>query len=171
MMLHTIGDFERIGDHALNLVDVSKEISDKKLEFSKEAREQLDTLVKALGEIVNITIDAFSKEDIELAKSVEPLEQVIDKITTAIKAGHIERLQAGDCTIEMGFVLSDILNNLERVSDHCSNIAGCIIEMSRHDALDLHEYLHNVKKGGAEFHKLYDGYAEKYMLPEAKSSK
>ncbi len=164
MMLHTIGDFERLGDHALNLVDVSKEISDKKLEFSKDAKDQLGTLVVALGEIVNITIDAFSRDDIELAKSVEPLEQVIDQLTTAIKAGHIERLQAGDCTIEMGFVLSDILNNIERVSDHCSNIAVALIETA-HGSFDTHKYLNSVKiLENQEFKEKYLEYKKKYSL-------
>ena len=164
MMLHTIGDFERLGDHALNLVDVSKEISDKKLEFSRDAKAQLGTLVVALGEIVNITIDAFSRDDIELAKSVEPLEQVIDQLTTAIKAGHIERLQAGDCTIEMGFVLSDILNNIERVSDHCSNIAVALIETA-HGSFDTHKYLNSVKiLENQEFKEKYLEYAKKYSL-------
>lgn len=164
MMLHTIGDFERLGDHALNLVDVSKEISDKKLEFSRDAKAQLGTLVVALGEIVNITIDAFSRDDIELAKSVEPLEQVIDQLTTAIKAGHIERLQAGDCTIEMGFVLSDILNNIERVSDHCSNIAVALIETA-HGSFDTHKYLNSVKiLENQEFKEKYLEYTKKYSL-------
>ncbi len=163
-MLHTIGDLERLGDHALNLVDVSKEISDKKLAFSNEARKQIDILEKAVLEIINLTISAFVREDIELAKSVEPLEQVIDKIITAIKAGHIERLRAGSCTIEMGFVLSDILNNIERISDHCSNIAVALIETER-GSFDTHRYLNSVKiSGNTEFYKKYLEYKQKYSI-------
>ena len=163
-MLHTIGDFERLGDHALNLVDVSKEISDKKLEFSAEARNQINTLTGAVLEIINLTIDAFVREDIELAKSVEPLEQVIDKIATAIKAGHIERLQAGNCTIQMGFVLSDILNNIERISDHCSNIAVALIETER-GSFDTHQYLGSVKiSDNREFNEKYLEYKQKYSI-------
>ncbi len=163
-MLHSIGDFERLGDHALNLVDVSKEISDKKLEFSNEARNQINTLTNAVLEIINLTIDAFVREDVSLAKSVEPLEQVIDKITTAIKAGHIERLQAGNCTIEMGFVLSDILNNIERISDHCSNIAVALIETER-GSFDTHQYLGSVKiSDNKEFNDKYTEYKQKYSI-------
>jgi len=164
MMLHTIGDFERIGDHALNLVKTSKEINDKKIAFSNQAQEQVKTAMRALGEIVNITFDAFAKDDIELAKDVEPLEQVIDKITAKIKAGHIERLQSGDCTIEMGFVLSDILNNIERVSDHCSNIAVAMIETS-FNSFDTHKYLNSVKiMDNEEFREKYYEYKDKYSL-------
>lgn len=164
MMLHTIGDFERIGDHSLNLVKTSKEITEKNISFSKQAQTQLDIAIKAVSEIVNITIDAFAKDDLELAKSVEPLEQVIDGLTAQIKAGHIERLQAGDCTIEMGFVLSDILNNIERVSDHCSNIAVAMIETAA-NSFDTHKYLNSIKiMDNKEFKEKFDEFSAKYSF-------
>ena len=169
-LLHLIGDFERISDHAVNLVESAEELNDKGICFSDSAVSELATMRDAVAEILAITEDAFINGDVEKAATVEPLEQVVDELRDEIKLRHIRRLQKNECSIEHGFVLSDILNNLERVSDHCSNIAGCIIEMSRHDALDLHEYLHNVKKGGVEFHKLYDAYTEKYALPEAKTN-
>ena len=166
-LLHMIGDFERISDHAVNLVESAEELKDKGIAFSESATKELAIMRAAVEEIVNMTEDAFVNGDIEKAAMVEPLEQIVDELRDEIKLRHIRRLQKSECSIEHGFVLSDILNNLERVSDHCSNIAGCLIEMSRHDALDLHEYLHNVKAGGAEFHKLYNSFSEKYLLPEA----
>ena len=164
-LLHMIGDFERISDHAANLVESAEEMKDKGISFSSKAQQELATLRAAVGEIVTITEQAFVNSDMELAVQVEPLEQVVDYLKEQIRHQHIVRLQKSECTIEHGFVLADVLTNLERVSDHCSNIAGCIIEMSRHDALDLHEYLHSVKKGGEEFHKMYDSFMEKYPLP------
>lgn len=166
-LLHMIGDFERISDHAVNLVESAEELKDKGIAFSDSATKELATMRAAVEEIVNMTEEAFITGDIEKAAMVEPLEQVVDELRDEIKLRHIRRLQKSECSIEHGFVLSDILNNLERVSDHCSNIAGCLIEMSRHDALDLHEYLHNVKAGGEEFHRLYNGFSEKYPLPES----
>ncbi len=163
-MLHTIGDFERIGDHALNLVNTSKEISDKKVVFSKDARQQLDIAIRALNEIVDITFKAFETSDMALAASVEPLEQVIDGLTSSIKSGHIERLQAGECTIELGFILSDILNNIERVSDHCSNIAVAMIEVSQ-NTFATHQYLNSVKiMDNEEFKEKYFEYQNKYSF-------
>ena len=167
-LLHMIGDFERISDHAVNLVESAEELKDKNISFSENASCELGNMRAAVDEIVTITEDAFVHSDIEKAAKVEPLEQVVDYLKDEIKKNHIIRLQKSECTIEHGFVLSDVLNNLERVSDHCSNVAGCLIEMSRHDALDLHEYLHNVKAGGEEFHKQYSQFKEKYKLPEAK---
>ena len=165
-LLHMIGDFERISDHAANLVESAEELRDKGISFSDSAVRELATLRSAVGEIVSVAEESFAQTDVEKAATVEPLEQVVDHIKDQIRLNHIRRLQKSECSIEHGFVLSDILTNLERVSDHCSNIAGCIIEMSKHEALDLHEYLHNVKNGGAEFHKLYDQFMEKYPMPE-----
>ncbi len=161
MMLHTIGDFERIGDHALNLVATSKEIDEKNVEFSPEAKKQMDVAVAALKEILELTFTAFENKDIEMAKNVEPLEQVIDGIAAKIKADHIDRLKKGDCTIEYGFILSDILNNIERVSDHCSNIAVAMIEVSQ-NSFDTHEYLNAVKIMNNE------NFREKFMEYQAK---
>ena len=164
-LLHTIGDFERIGDHALNLVKVAQEISDKGISFSDEAKNELMTATKAISEILDITVTAFCDNDAEAALRVEPLEQVIDKLLAEIKDRHIARLTGGSCTIELGFVLSDILTNYERVSDHCSNIAVCIIQIG-HSVFDTHEYLNEYKNaGGKEFTAAYDGFKKKYALP------
>ena len=164
-LLHTIGDFERIGDHALNLVKVAQEISDKGISFSDEAKNELMTATKAISEILDITVTAFCDNDAEAALRVEPLEQVIDKLLAEIKDRHIARLTGGSCTIELGFVLADILTNYERVSDHCSNIAVCIIQIG-HSVFDTHEYLNEYKNaGGKEFTAAYDGFKKKYALP------
>ena len=164
-LLHIIGDLERISDHSVNILESAEEIKDKELSFTAEAKVELDVLYAAVIEIVTVTEDALVHSDLELAARVEPLEQVIDDLRDDIKAHHILRLQKSECTVEHGFVLSDILTNLERVSDHCSNIAGCLIEMSRNDSLDLHDYLHRVKAGGAEYDALFTEYKQKYTLP------
>ena len=160
-ILHSIDDFERIGDHAENLIGVAEEMHDKKVVFSNEATTQLEQLKKALVEIVEISTKAFKNNDLALAASVEPLEQVIDNIIAKIKAGHVDRLQTGDCTIEHGFVLSDLLTNYERVSDHCSNVAVAIIE-SQHETFEAHEYLNAIKASG-DFEKTYDEYKARFM--------
>ena len=163
-LLHTIGDFERIGDHAVNLLGVAKEISDKDISFSEQAREEIKALSTALEEIITITVTAFEENNLDLAKDVEPLEQVVDRLTSQIKANHVARLQKGDCTIELGFVLSDLLNNFERVSDHCSNIAVAMIEVA-HNSFDTHKYLRTVKsESNADFSERYKEYALKYNL-------
>ena len=165
-LLHIIGDFERISDHSVNIVESAEELKDKSISFSPVAMKELGSLSGAVDEIVSITKEAFVEMDIQKAVSVEPLEQVVDHLKNQIRLQHTLRLQKSECTIEHGFVLADILTNLERVSDHCSNIAGCLIEMSRHEALGVHEYLHTVKAGGEEFTKLYNGYLEKYSIEE-----
>ncbi len=170
-LLHMIGDLERISDHSVNLLESAEEVKDKKLSFSREALGELDVLYRAVGEIVTITERALADGDLELAARVEPLEQVVDDLRDSIKRRHIDRLRKSECTIEHGFVLSDILTNLERVSDHCSNIAGCLIEMSTHDALDLHDYLHRVKAGGMEYDALFREYSDKFMLPAASEAR
>ncbi len=165
--LHTIGDFERIGDHAVNLWKAAEEIHVKGIHFSSQAEEELRTLTAALKEILDITTEAFSRDDIRLAKQVEPLEQVIDCLIADIKSNHIVRLQNGHCTIEMGFVLSDILTNCERVSDHCSNIAVAQIETEQ-NAYQAHEYLNGVKNAGNEdFQQSFDHYRACYSLKSA----
>ena len=164
-LLHTIGDFERIGDHALNIVKVAKEISDKNISFSQQAKNELAVATKAIKEILSITVQAFTNYDAARALDVEPLEQVIDKMLSEIKKRHINRLTGGDCTIELGFILSDLLTNYERVSDHCSNIAVCIIQISK-SVFDTHEYLNEYKNAGGEyFTNAYNEYKEKYILP------
>ena len=163
-LLHTIGDFERIGDHAVNLLGVAKEIADKDISFSGKAKEELKVLSAALEEIVTITVTAFAENNLDLAKDVEPLEQVVDRLTAQIKANHITRLQRGDCTIELGFVLSDLLNNFERVSDHCSNIAVAMIEVAR-ESFDTHKYLKAVKsESNADFSERFNEYEIKYRI-------
>ena len=162
--LHTIGDFERIGDHALNLLGTAQEIHEKNISFSGSAQEEIRTLMEALREILSITTRAFAENDLKLAARVEPLEQVIDLLITEIKSNHIDRLQKGDCTIEFGFVLSDLLTNCERVSDHCSNIAVAQIETAQ-NAYQAHEYLNSVKsKNNAEFQAAFDSYRQQYYI-------
>ena len=163
-LLHMIGDLERISDHAVNMLESAEELKDKSLSFSKQAQAELRVLTGAVDEILTITKEAFVEGDTKKAAMVEPLEQVVDYLKGQIRMQHTFRLQKSECTIEHGFVLSDILTNLERVSDHCSNIAGCLIEMSEHDALGVHEYLHEVKAGSPEFTKLYNGFLEKYHI-------
>ena len=162
-MLHTIGDFERLGDHAKGLQKVALEIKEKGISFSSSAQHEIDVLVDAITEIVITTTRVYEKNDYELASRVEPLEQVIDRITAEIKTHHIERLQRGDCTIEMGFILSDLLTNCKRISDHCSNIAVATIE-ARNDSFDTHHYLNAVKYGDDSFNKVFDEYNRKYDL-------
>ena len=162
-MLHCIGDFERLGDHAVNLLKVSREIADKKILFSAEAQTELNTVIRAATEILDMTEEAYRTGDLAIANRVEPLEQVIDGLIATVKDHHVNRLVAGDCTIELGFVLSDILTNLERVSDHCSNVAVALIELG-HDSFETHLYLNNVKYGNEDFDREVAAYAEKYTI-------
>lgn len=165
-MLYTIGDFERIGDHAVNLLKTAREMDEKSLSFSEEAKADINILANAVEEILDISIRAYENDDEALAAHVEPFEQVIDKLGGEIKARHIKRLKDGNCTIELGFILSDVLNNCERVSDHCSNIAVCIIQI-RKDELDTHGYLNEVKKTmDSDFMQDFNKYTEKYVLPK-----
>lgn len=166
MFLHMIGDFERISDHAVNLTEVSQEMHDKKLSFSSAAQAEIQVFSKALSEILNNSVDAFLREDLEEAKLVEPLEEVIDAIEADIRARHVQRLQEGTCTIELGFVLSDLLTNMERVSDHCSNIAATLIQ-TKNETFDMHSYLQSVKAsdGNQDFTVHVKEYSEKYALP------
>ena len=163
-LLYTIGDFERIGDHAVNLLKTAREMEEKGISFSDEAKADLHILVAAVEEILDIAIRSFSQDDAHLAAHVEPLEQVIDGLSSDIKARHIKRLKEGNCTIELGFILSDVLTNCERVSDHCSNIAVCIIQI-RKEELNTHGYLNQVKHSiTGEFVDDFNKYAEKYVL-------
>lgn len=163
-LLHAIGDFERIGDHAVNLLKAAEELKDKGLNFSKQASEEIEILSNALFEILSLTQLAFQTSNVAVAKKVEPLEQVVDRIIKKIRTRHIERLSQGTCTLELGFVLSDLLNNFERVSDHCSNIAVAIIEIDR-ESMDTHEYLNAVKySDDKEFNEAYEEYKTKYYI-------
>ena len=164
-LLKSIGDFERISDHAVNVVESAEEMRSKGLHFSPQAKQELNVLTSAVGEIMDLSLDAFLKDDPDLAVKVEPLEQVVDTLKEQLRNRHILRLQRGECTIELGFVWSDLLTDLERVADHCSNIAGCVIEMS-HGSLDVHEYLDYIKGGSIAFQRAYNAYARKYALME-----
>lgn len=163
-LLHLIGDFERISDHAVNLVEAAEEMRDKKIEFTAEARREVAVMIGAIGEILTLAQDSFVKGDLMAAARVEPLEQVVDLLREQIRRNHVLRLQKSECTIEHGFVLSDLLTDFERVSDHCSNIAGCVLELTRHEALDVHQYLSEIKRGGEEFNQLFTQYKRKYAL-------
>ncbi len=164
-LMHIIGDFERISDHAVNIAGTAEEMAEKKVSFSEKAQKEITVMITAVGEILDNALDAFSAGDMNCAFKVEPLEEVIDYLNAKIKKRHVARLQRGECTIELGFVLNDLLNNLERVADHCSNVAGCVIEME-HDALDLHDYLDKLKtEENSRYTELYNDYKDKYVLP------
>lgn len=166
IMLHSIGDFERIGDHAVNIIEAAKEIHEKKLTFSSYAYEELSVMTKAVREILRKTIHSFQTEDLELAKQIEPLEEVIDLLRNELKIRHMKRLQTGECTIESGFVLSDILTNYERVSDHCSNLAVSLLQISE-NSFETHEYLNELKHTKEEeFRNYFEFNREKYVLPK-----
>ena len=166
LVLHTIGDFERISDHAINILEVAEEIKTKKIKFSEEAQAGLDVMSEALKEILNNATMAFINNDVELATKVEPLEQVIDRLRDKLKEAHVRRLTNGECTIELGFVFSDLITNIERISDHCSNIAIGVIETQR-NGYEVHEYLHELKNSDdVQYNEDYKAYKKKYALPE-----
>lgn len=163
-ILHTINDFERIGDHASNILDTASEMHEKKITFSPEAKEELESLNDAISEILSITVKSFKNDDVELAEIVEPLEEVIDEIIDHVKTRHVDRLKRGECTIELGFILTDVLTNYERISDHCSNIAVAVIEAQR-EMFDAHEYLSNVKKNGeGKYYEYFEKYKKQYSI-------
>ena len=165
-MLHTIGDLERISDHAVNIVEAAEEMHSKKIKFSQQALRELPVIVNAVSEILDMSINAFVNNDVNLAKNVEPLEDVIDQLRSDLKTRHIERLRNGKSTIELGFILQDLLTNFERVSDHCSNIAVYLIQISD-NSMDTHEYMNELKKlDRSEFMDEFNDYKNKYILPE-----
>ena len=169
--LHTIGDFERIGDHAVNLLSTAREIHEKDIRFSGTAEKELTVLTAALKEILRVTTKAFAENDLLLAARVEPLEQVIDGLIADIKSNHIARLQKGNCTIEMGFVLSDLLTNCERVSDHCSNIAVAQIETAQ-NAYQAHEYLNALQHDGSvAFREAFESYRREFAVKKETAQK
>ena len=146
------------------MLESAEELRDKKIEFSNDAQRELRVLRSAVDEILTITEEAFTSNDVNLAANVEPLEQVVDDIRDMIKLNHVLRLQKSECTIEHGFILADLLNNFERVSDHCSNIAGCVIEISTFEELQMHKYLAEIKAGSEAFEEKYKEYRRKYSL-------
>lgn len=158
-----IGDFERLSDHSVNITESVQELKDKKIKFSPQAEKELSILVSAVKEILSITKKAFETNDAEMSMRIEPLEQVIDELKEKLRTSHIRRLSKGECSIEAGFVWSDLLHDLERISDHCSNIAGCIIEASHND-LTMHEGLRGIRSDSTEFFEKYKEYQEKYRI-------
>ena len=165
VLLHCIGDFERISDHSLNIKEAADEMADKGLTFSDKAVEELKIFIDALREILSMAIHSFEQEDLEEAEMVEPLEEVIDQLNIEIKKRHIKRLREGKCTIELGFVLSDITTNFERVADHCSNIAVCLLQVSE-NGFETHEYMENLKEeDNLDFKGKVLAYKDKYNLP------
>ena len=163
MLLKALNDFERIGDHALNLVESAEELQDKSLSLSDAAKHELSVLISAVTEIVELSFSAFQNNDLQKAYLVEPLEQVIDDLKEKMRVHHILRLQQGNCSIETGFVWSDLLNALERVGDHCSNIAGCVVDMAHHD-MNTHEALRSARVENEHFSEQYKDYARKFSL-------
>ena len=162
--LHTISDFERISDHALNISEAAKEIHDKDLQFSPEACHELDVIESAVREILSIAVGAFVENDPQRAAQVEPLEEIIDGLCDEMKSHHVDRLQSGSCTLNQGFVFNDLLTNYERVADHCSNIAVAIIELES-DSFDTHEYLNSVRAmKSSSFARYYEEYKQEYHL-------
>lgn len=165
VILHCIGDFERISDHAINIMESAREMADKELAFSKKAEEEFRIFTGAVRDIVNTSVLVFQEEDLKLAAMVEPLEEVIDYLNTEVKRRHMKRLRKGKCTIEMGFVLSDLTTNYERVSDHCSNIALCLLQLNEEN-FETHEYQDNlVSKDNVAFMAEVKRLKEHYQLP------
>ncbi len=162
-LLKVIGDFERIADHAVNLLDSAEELRDKQLAFSEAARRELSVLTAAVREVLQLALTAFTKNDLEAAFRVEPLKEVIDGLKEQLRTRHILRLQKGECQVETGFVWSDLLTSLERAADHSSNIAGCVIDADQH-RLDLHQTLRAVRQESEDFRQAYRAYVEKYAL-------
>ncbi len=163
MLLKLIGDFERISDHSVNILESAEEMREKDLTFSPAAQKEISVLTSAVSEILDLSLEAFRTGDIQTIYSVEPLEQVIDRLKEILRTNHILRLQQGECTIHVGFVWSDLLTNLERTSDHCSNIAGCLIDMQSQD-MNTHAHLRALKTSNEEFMKQLEFYSNKYSI-------
>ena len=161
-LLKIIGDFERISDHSVNVIESAEELKEKGISFTEEADKDMKALTSAVEEILDITNRAFTQNDLTAARQVEPLEQVIDKIILKLHDGHIRRLKNGDCSIESGFVLNDLTNNLERVADHCSNIAIRVIDAAENN-MNVHESLRDIKENDPHFEEQYALYKQKYL--------
>lgn len=160
-MLHCIGNFERISDHAVNLVESAQEIHDKKIKFSDECMNEIKIITEAIAENIDRAFEAYNLNDLKIAHKVEPLEEVVDNLSIELKNRHIRRLQNDECTVELGYIFQDILTNLERISDHCSNIACILIQTD--EKTDFHTYLADVKENDESFHNEYRKYAENYF--------
>ena len=164
-LLKVIGDLERISDHSVNVLESAEEMQEKKIVFSEDAKQEMEVLCAALREIVGLTMEALRLDDRDLAASVEPLEQVIDHIKVILRDRHISRLRKGTCGVEAGFIWADLLTDLERTSDHCSNIALSILDAQGHN-MNAHQALRSLKKGNPAFFEKLDGYSRKYQLPQ-----
>ena len=164
-LLHTIGDMERIGDHAVSIQKSARELHEKNIIFSDDARQELEVISHALQDVLDRTTESFANNNLELAGKVEPLEQVVDELTKMAKNRHVERLTSGHCTIEQGFILSDVLTCCERVADHCSNIAVALIQVAQ-DSFDTHSYLNDLKMEDPVFKERYETYLSRYPMPE-----
>ena len=164
-LLKAIGDFERISDHSVNILESAEELTKKDIHFTAGAQKELDTLCSAVSEILTLSFRAFVNTDLQAARDVEPLEQVIDGLKAKSRDGHIKRLKNGECSIEAGFVWADLLTNLERTSDHCSNIAVCVIDATQHN-MNVHQSLRTMKREDPYFEKRYLEYAKKYIAPD-----
>ena len=164
-LLKAIGDFERISDHSVNILESAEELKDKEIQFTSAAKNELYMLCNAVTEILSLSCDAFINNDLNSARKVEPLEQVIDKLRDKLRNGHIVRLKNGECSIEVGFIWSDLLTNLERTADHCSNLAVCVIDAA-HNNMNLHSSLRKMKHDNAYFDEKYAVYAQKYQVEE-----
>ncbi|MCR4795509.1 MAG: Na/Pi cotransporter family protein [Ruminococcus sp.] len=160
-MMHCVGNFERISDHAVNLVESAQEMHEKGINFSEECINEIIVITDAITENVNKAFDSYENNDLAIAHKVEPLEEVVDNLSTELKNRHIRRLQNDECTVELGYIFQDVLTNLERISDHCSNIAGCLIETD--EKTNIHAYLHDVKENDEGFRNEYREYAEEYF--------
>lgn len=162
-LLKVIGDFERISDHSVNILNSANELHEKKIKFTEDAYKELDVLCNAVSEVLTLAYTAFVKDDLKIAAKVEPLEQVVDGLKEKMRNSHINRLKGGDCSIEAGFVWADLITNLERTADHCSNIAVCIIDAAEHN-MNLHESLKDIKTNNADFDRMYKEYSDKYSI-------
>ena len=165
-LLKMIGDFERISDHAVNILESAEEMRGKGLSFTDAAVSELRIIASAVNEILELSLAAFLEDDLKAASMVEPLEQVIDQLKEQMRTRHILRLQQGVCSIDVGFILSDLLTDLERTSDHCSNIAGCVIDMANHN-MNLHESLRSIRNDSEDFRQKFKAYAAKYSFMNA----
>ena len=163
MLLKLIGDFERISDHSVNIVEAKEEMIEKNLAFTPEAQKEINTMIAAIKEILELSLKAFTEGDIEALEAISPLEDIIDDLKETLRTRHIMRLQQGNCSSEAGFVWSDLLTDFERTSDHCSNIAGCLIDFKSRD-MNIHQHIRALKTGESGYQEKLKVYHEKYAV-------
>lgn len=161
---HAIGNFERIGDYGVNILKTKRKMHNEKIHFSEEANRELDVMARAVKEIIENSTTAFINDDVDLARTIEPLEQVIDNLKAELRAKHAKRMQNGECSVENGILFFDVINSFERIADHCSNLAVCIIELSQ-GSFQTHSYLKGVKKSdNKNFMESFENYLAKYTI-------